>query len=416
MTIEYSDIFVPGGFPKHTYNPRSSRRLEKHLGDARTLCKLVTVTGHTKSGKTVSVRKVFPQEDSIWIDGGTVGTSDDFWAILAAEVGAYQEFAKAQFSGTARTEASEHEAKIDCGIVSVGDRGGSQVSESGDLRSEQRQFLTSKAAALRELRVLDRPLIIDDFHYLPRILQGEIVRALKPLVFDGMPVVLIAIPHRRYDAVKVEREMTGRFQNVAVEPWSESELKFIPEAGFKLLNRIPSTKITTSFAQEAIGSPHLMQDFCRAACETHNVSRTETAFTFQLSAEAIRAVFESVAESIGRPMFEKLAKGPQQRKDRKRRSLRDGREVDIYELVLIALASLRPGLVTIEYQQLRGAIREVASAGLPQLQDVTRVLKKMSEIAVADESSTPVIDYEASEKRLHITDPFFAFYLRWGQV
>jgi len=30
--------------------------------------------------------------------------------------------------------------------------------------------------------------------------------------------------------------------------------------------------------------------------------------------------------------------------------------------------------------------------------------------------STPVIDFEDEEKKLHITDPFFAFYLRWGEL
>ena len=54
------------------------------------------------------------------------------------------------------------------------------------------------------------PLVIDDFHYIERKYQGEIVRALKSLIFDSLPVVLIAIPHRRLDVVKVEREMTGR--------------------------------------------------------------------------------------------------------------------------------------------------------------------------------------------------------------
>jgi hypothetical protein len=38
----------------------------------------------------------------------------------------------------------------------------------------------------------------------------------------------------------------------------------------------------------------------------------------------------------------------------------------------------------------------------------------MASIAATDQSSTPVIDFEEEEKKLHITDPFFAFYLRWG--
>ena len=90
--------------------------------------------------------------------------------------------------------------------------------------------------------------------------------------------------------------------------------------------------------------------------------------------------------------------------------------MDIYELVLHALAHLRPGLVSLEYEDLRAAIREVSDTQIPQLHEVARVLKHMATIAASDQSSTPVIDFEDDEKKLHITDPFFAFYLRWGQL
>jgi len=73
-------------------------------------------------------------------------------------------------------------------------------------------------------------------------------------------------------------------------------------------------------------------------------------------------------------------------------------------------------LVTLEYEDLRAAIRDVSAAQVPQLQEISRVLKHMAEIAATDQSSTPVIDFEEEEKKLHITDPFFAFYLRWGDL
>jgi hypothetical protein len=93
-----------------------------------------------------------------------------------------------------------------------------------------------------------------------------------------------------------------------------------------------------------------------------------------------------------------------------------GRKGDIYELVLVALAHIKPGLVSIEYEELRAAVRSVSLGQVPQLQEVARVLKHMATIAATDQSSTPVIDFEEAEKKLHITDPFFAFYLRWGQL
>lgn len=54
------------------------------------------------------------------------------------------------------------------------------------------------------------------------------------------------------------------------------------------------------------------------------------------------------------------------------------------------------------------------SDNIPQAHEVTRVLEKMTEIAAKDESSTPVLDWEKDEQKLHITDPFFAFFLKWG--
>jgi hypothetical protein len=38
----------------------------------------------------------------------------------------------------------------------------------------------------------------------------------------------------------------------------------------------------------------------------------------------------------------------------------------------------------------------------------------MSKIASSDTASTPVLNWEREEQKLHITDPFFAFYLKWG--
>lgn len=160
-----------------------------------------------------------------------------------------------------------------------------------------------------------------------------------------------------------------------------------------------------------------MQEFCRTLCREKQLEQGKW-FSAELDVEVqdLDGIFSEVAETIGRPIFEKLARGPRQRTDRMERELKDGRKVDIYELVLHALAHVKPGLVSLEYEELRSAIREVSASGIPQLHEVARVLKHMATIAATDQSSTPVIDFEESEKELHITDPFFAFYLRWGDL
>jgi hypothetical protein len=224
--------------------------------------------------------------------------------------------------------------------------------------------------------------------------------------------VLIAIPHRRYDAVKVEKEMTGRMLPITIPSWSEPELTYIPSKGFPLIGIDVPAHVLEEMARQAIGSPHLMQEFCRGLAKNLSISQKNSVGDHI----DLGPVFRDVANTIGRPIFEKLARGPRQRSDRVKRKLKSGGEADIYELVLHALAHIKPDLITLEYEDLRTAIKDVVSGNIPQLHEVARVLKHMATIAATDQSSTPVIDFDDDEKKLHITDPFFAFYLRWGDL
>ena len=414
---KYTEIFVPGGYPRYTYNPRLSLRLEHRLRQVlENLCKLVTVTGHTKSGKTVLVRSILPRAEAVWVDGGGIGEEDDFWNTVIDQLELFQTVG----TEVTRETSAEVSASASGGanlLVAKGEAevGGSLGTTRGKGTSKLRT-VSSKVAALAGLRDAGIPLVVDDFHYLPRELQGGIVRALKPLIFDGHAAVIIAIPHRRYDAVKVEKEMTGRILQVEIPGWTSEELDFIPETGFPMLKGSVSQNTADTLARESIGSPHLMQEFCRAICRARGITDSFEDGSADLEPDALKRVFSETAETIGRPIFEKLARGPRQRSDRIPRSLKAGGEVDIYGLVLHALAHIRPGLVTLEYADLRAAIREVCAQETPQLHEVARVLKHMSDIAATDQSSTPVIDFDEEEKTLHVTDPFFAFYLRWGDL
>ena len=206
--------------------------------------------------------------------------------------------------------------------------------------------------------------------------------------------------------------MTGRLDPVTIPAWEHKELEAIPHTGFPLLNTEISPSIADRFAQEAYGSPHLMQEFCRELCRTAHIEETAPRTRKQKSFS--EDLFRDVAEQTGKVVFDRLSKGPRQRSDRLQRKLKSGVTADIYEVILLALANLKPGLVTIDYEVLRGSIRDILASDLPQAHEVTRVLGKMADIASSDEASTPVVDWEEDEQRLHITDPFFAYYLKWG--
>jgi|SRR6267154_1123571 len=415
MKYRVSEVFVPGGLPKHTYVPRLSRNLEDRIQGARdNLCKVMTVTGATKSGKTVLVRKVIGREDSVWLEGGAVRNLEDFWELVIDRLEITDEEQTSTSKGSSAELGLELSGQANLVLV----KGAGKISpRAGHQRSKsvvRKRVLSRRGQAVRLISSQRKPMVIDDFHYLPRELQGSITRILKPLVFEGVPVIYLAIPHRRFDAVKVEREMNGRVENVEVPIWDVEELKTIAQLGFPLLNVMPELNTSMRLAREAQGSPHLMQEFCKKMCLKSGISESADAGLHVNPDFEYEHIFREVANDLGKNIFDRLARGPRTRTDRKQRRLRKGGEADIYRVVLMALADLKPSVETIEYEPLRASIRSILNDSLPEAHEVSRVLEQMAKISATDESSVPVIDYEKDDRKLHITDPFFAFFLRWG--
>jgi len=416
-TYRSTEVFVPGGAPEYTYVPRTAVAIEQRLRAAsENLCKLVTLTGATKSGKTVVTRRIYPRNTSVWIDGGGVDAEDDIWTEVIDQLGGFTGIEHTRSAGTGLSGKASAEAEGNL-FVAKG-KGGASLGanlnwEGGVARQRDRAL---KPAALDTLRQSGRALIIDDFHYLERDIQRSVVRAIKALVFDGHPVIVIAIPHRRYDAARVEKEMASRLESIDVPAWSPSELVEIPNVGFDLLKVVVPGWVTDSMVKESLGSPHLIQDFCRTLCDHHGVAETKPK-RIKLDIRELEPVYRRVAEMTGRVIFDAMAKGPRQRSDRKMRMLKEGGKDDIYGVVLRAIASIGPGVDKLDYEEkLRPAIRSVLGEDPPQGHEVSRVLDQMSQISAADEASAPVIDWDSENRYLHITDPYFAFYLKWGNI
>jgi hypothetical protein len=96
--------------PQHTYVARAERDLEQRLlGVADNLCKLATLTGSTKSGKTVLANRVFPRTtgDNIWIDGGTVKAENDLWTQIISELDGFTSAESSSSSEASQGAAAE---------------------------------------------------------------------------------------------------------------------------------------------------------------------------------------------------------------------------------------------------------------------------------------------------------------------
>jgi hypothetical protein len=87
------DIFVPGGLPEVTYIQRDRLRLERAVTEyLEEGLKILSLSGPTKSGKTVLIRRVVP--DALRISGGDVLKTRDFWDAIVDHLGAYPQSSK----------------------------------------------------------------------------------------------------------------------------------------------------------------------------------------------------------------------------------------------------------------------------------------------------------------------------------
>jgi hypothetical protein len=415
--MKLGEIFVPGRLPGVTYVPRDELRLEALMGDyLEERGRILSLSGPTKSGKTVLVRKVVPR--AVEIPGGDIKTADAFWNAVIDHFGAssdaYSEVSKTIETGEGRSVTAEVGGKL---RVPVAEVGGNLAATGEETRTRAHSIRRQRPVHLVAKNLLrgraDDVLFIDDFHYIPQDAQLEIVRGLKPLIFDGLRVIIASVPHRAFDAVRVEKEMTGRVEQLAIPLWKDNELEGIAERGFNELNVDALDADVARLAEEAYASPHLMQEFCLQFCKWNDVRKTVPE-PIRLKTPDWKSFFRERAPSASKSAFDLLAKGPP-RTDRKVRRLRTGAATDIYGAILAAIAHTGPA-TSISYDQLRPALRDVLAEDEepPQLHEITSVLVQMSKIARDKIQGEAVVDFDEEYRTIHISDPFFAFFLRWG--
>lgn len=251
--MNFYEVFIPGGVPTYTYNPREDYCLETKIMQAkRNLCKLMIVTGQTKMGKTVLAEKVYNRDsDSIWVDGGEISDEESFWDNIVSQLEIPTLCEKQNSTNVNVAIETEVEGQLKFHFIETKPKGGIAVERDRLKGVVTTSKMSNKMASIKYLVDNRIPLIVDDFHYIDREIQTKIVRALKSPIMHGLPVIFIAIPSRKFDVLKVEREMTGRIEMFEIPTWSEEELQEIADKGFSELRVDLPVTVKMKMAKEA---------------------------------------------------------------------------------------------------------------------------------------------------------------------
>lgn len=406
VKYQLKEVFTPGGMPDVTYVGREHLELEKKIQRAvQRGYAINVVTGPTKSGKSVLCHRVLGQSKLVAVEGGQIRSEDELWEHVAHQL------------RVADTESESHSdtATVSAGWnlgallgLNVGAEAGTQVASAKSYRNQL------KLACIQALSANAATLLVDDFHYLSKKMQLEVIQSLKGPVMKGLCVFLLAVPHRAFDPMTVEAEIEGRFKHIEIPMWSIDDLLLIPQQGFPAMNLETTNSLKRKICEEAFGNPLLVQEVCSELCLENDITETQLPAR-KLTDSLLDNAFIEIAESKGFPKYQKLKKGPQARKARKQRLLQEGEKEDIYAVLMRAIADSGPKAVTL-YDEIRTSLRKVLhkEENLPQKNEVTSALSHMSEIARRDIEGEPPLEWVKDDNELVITDPFLLFYMKYA--
>lgn len=410
-----SDVFTPTGIPIYSYVERDEdyeRRLRNAFSTDRIA---ISLSGPSKSGKTVLIKKVVSADDLIEVNGANIKSPQDLWEQVLAWMGtAIPEGKTVSTTGSVELSAvAEGSAGIP--LLAKATVGGSVSGSVGGERATSYALPTDLMGQVaKEIANSSFTIFIDDFHYMGRELQVEIGKQVKAALEKGIRICIASVPHRADDAVRANPELRGRLEAIDIEPWSETELRRIAHRGFEALHAPISQDCEKQFAHEAYGSPQLMQSICLNACfrshlDNARVEPSELILSATDIAETLRL---TSSRADHRSLVEALHAGPKQRgTERKDFQLRDGSSGDVYRALLVALRR-GEGQLSLSYDQILDRVRAACIGESPSGSSIQTSLEHMSRIAAA--TGAQAIEWD--ELRLDIVDPYFLFYLKHSNV
>lgn len=418
MTLRAAEVFTPGAFPTHTYVERSSEDLESSLRDALdTPGQVVSLSGPSKSGKTVLVERVVGRDYLIPITGAGIQEPGDLWnRVLDWMDVPDSRTTKHTTSGSVGAEiGAEGSAKIP-GILSA-EGSAKGTADVGHAREKASNYTRrGLSQVVDEIGNSDFVVLLDDFHYMPRHVQTEAAKILKEAVRRGIKICTAAVRHRGDDVVRALPELRGRVRAIDLNYWSPDELEQIALVGYGALNVSFPPSAISSFAEESAGSPQLMQLICLNSCYAIGAREKEPKHRqIEVKHETRRRILEQTTPSTDfRSLVDVLDAGPKTRgTERKIYKFTNKSEGDVYRCIMSAVAANPPRL-SFSYDELTERVRSICQDDVPVGSSVIGTCLHMSKLALEKFPNERAIDWDEQKLILDIPDPFLLFYLRWS--
>jgi len=416
--MKLSEVFTPGRYPIWTFVDEHLKEKEQQLLDTlEDGSMLVSISGPSKSGKTVFVEKILGKENLIQVTGAGVKSPKDLWLRVFDIVGTPIERTSTVSSTTSGTIGGK--ASAEGGIVFGkvnGEMSGSATYSSQRAESEANS-IDYLQLLIKELSGTTFVVFIDDFHYVERAVQSDLAQQIKEAIRQGVKFICASVPYRSDDVIRSNPDLRGRFFAIDFDYWTTDVLKKIAYKGFQKANIVYRDSLVDNLVDEAAGSPQLMQYLCLNACYEKGIREIPDE-PFDLIYE--KHFFDSVcrrtvASTDYSSTAEKMLEGPKTRgSDRKMYITKFNWQGDVYRLLLKAIA-LDPPCLNFRYQPLIDRISSICTGDVPSGSSITNACYHSAALA-NDTANNNVVEWDSDNDVFDIRDPYLLFYLRWSDI
>lgn len=408
-----TEVFTPTDVPTFTYVERSTHKFEQRLREAFSIPKMIiSISGPSKSGKTVLVNKVIEKDNLIQVSGASITTPEDLWTKVLAWMGSASSVAVSESGNITGDVSATVGGKAGIPFIAEG-----KADVTGTISAETGTSTTKTIASDNLQRVVkdiansEFSVFIDDFHYIDKSVREAIGRHIKEAAERGVRIITASVPHRADDVVRSNPELRGRVTAIDMHYRSGDELEQIMRRGFDVMNMDVAPAVSRSLTKEAFGSPQLMQAICLNFCFENGIYEAlPDQKRIEMDFVAIQRVLERTSTITDfSSMLAVLHSGPKQRGlQRKEFIFNDGTRGDVYRCVLLALKA-DPSRLSFPYEEMLKRTQDVCSEDSPTGSSVAQALVQMADLAGTVQLA-PVIEWD--ENVLDIVEPYFLFFLR----
>ncbi|MBN9511026.1 MAG: hypothetical protein J0I21_18205 [Alphaproteobacteria bacterium] len=414
MLLRDTQVFTPNDFPEHTYVERADDRLEEKLRNALSIPKQpISISGPSKSGKTALVERVIGPDNMIKVSGVEIRTANDLWERVLDWMDSPSSTVVADTLSQSAQERVSASASFGPGTSVTGEISAQAGIAKTTTESRARSGLPQVS---REIGKSDYIVFLDDFHYIQSDLQEQVAREIKAAAERDIKICIASVPHRSDDVVRGNHELRGRTLNIDTQFWNPQDLEKIAALGFAKLNVELQESDVHALAEQACGSPQLMQSICLDACRKLGVRQTAIGVRrISISPGDLREILENTSMRTDySSLVRDLHQGPRTKgQPRHKFTFGDQTTGDVYRCVLLALRRDPPHF-QIPYAELIERVNAVCISNAPISGSIQNACRQMTSIAREHSPANRILEWDdrTGSGTFSIVDPYFLFFLR----